>query len=106
VKKQQLRTISKLHFASCLFASDLELLQQSVQLPSARAQTKTLYPSSLFNELANSILGYKLRTDEEQLWLKIFKNLRAVILNSEVTGFYKKKCERDKIAFLSSYFES
>jgi len=38
----------------------------------------------------NSILGYKLRTDAEQLRLKILKKLRTGSLNSEFTGSYKK----------------
>jgi len=33
----------------------------------------------------NSILGYKLRTDFEQLGLKILKKLRTASLNSEFT---------------------
>jgi len=43
----------------------------------------------LFNKLA-CIFGYKLRTDQEQLRLKILKKLRIASLNSEFTGSYKK----------------
>jgi len=39
----------------------------------------------------NSIFGYKLRPDYEQLRLKILKMLRTVSLNSEFTGSYIKK---------------
>jgi len=38
----------------------------------------------------NSIFGYKLRTDQEQLRLKVLKKLRTASLNSEFTGSYKK----------------
>jgi len=38
----------------------------------------------------NSIFGYKLRTDQKQLRLKILKKLRTASLNSEFTGSYKK----------------
>jgi len=37
--------------------------------------------------------GHKLRTDKEQLRLEILKKLRTASLNSEFTGFYKKKCK-------------
>jgi len=36
-------------------------------------------------------LGYKLRTDSEQLRLKILERLRTASLNSEFTGSYKKR---------------
>jgi len=35
-------------------------------------------------------LGYKLRTEKEQLRLKIIEKLRTANLNSEFTGPYKK----------------
>jgi len=38
----------------------------------------------------NSIFGSKLRTDLEQLRLKILKKLKTASLNSEFTGSYKK----------------
>jgi len=39
----------------------------------------------------NSIFGYKLRTDSEQLRLKIHEKLRIISLNSEFTVSYKNK---------------
>jgi len=45
---------------------------------------------SLFNKLAEQYFGYKLRTDKEQLSLKILKKLRTASLNSECTDSYKK----------------
>jgi len=38
----------------------------------------------------NSIFAHKVRTDEEQLRLKILKKLRTASLNSEFTDSYKK----------------
>jgi len=39
----------------------------------------------------NSIFGYKLRKDYEQLRLKMLKKLRTASLNSEFTSSYIKK---------------
>jgi len=53
--------------------------------------------NSWFNSWHSSIFGYKLRTDLEQLKLKILKKLRTASLNSEFTGSYIKKSVAFKI---------
>jgi len=57
-------------------------------VPAAQEQTKTSY--RLLTSWHNRIFGYKLRTDSEQLRLKILKKLRIASLNSEFTDSYKK----------------
>jgi len=56
------------------------LIHVKLQLPVARAQTKTSY--FYFTSWYNNIFGYKLRTDKEKLRLKILKKLRAASLKS------------------------
>jgi len=64
------------------------MLNVRLQLPAARAQTKT----SRFIERAGIIvfLVDKLRTNYEQLRWKILKKLRTTSLNSEFSGSSKK----------------
>jgi len=72
-----------LHFDSRLFTYNCYSSHAA-----ARAQTK-LHIAYLTSWL-ESIFGYKLRIDYEQLRLKILKQLRTARLNSEFTGSYKK----------------
>jgi len=77
--------IIKVHVASHLF-----MYTAGLQMRENREQTKTLH--SFLTSWHNSILGYKLRSDQEQLRLKIFKKLITSSLNSEFTDSYEKKC--------------
>jgi len=70
------------HFTSCFSTYNC-----SSQL---REKSKNFIKIAYLTNWNDSIFGYKLRTDLEQLWLKILKKLRTASLNSEFTGSYKK----------------
>jgi len=61
-----------------------------VQLQFLAAQAKQKLHITYLTSCHNSIFGYKLRTDLEQLRLNILKKLRTASLNSAFTGSYKK----------------
>jgi len=70
------------------FASRFSTYNCSFQL---RENKQKLHIACLTSWHNNSNFGYKLRTDKEQLRLKILKKLRTASLKSEFTGSYKKK---------------
>jgi len=75
------RTISKVHFASRF---------SKYNCSSQLRENKQKLHISYLTSWNNSIFGYKLRTDQEQLRLKIFKKFKNSEPNSKFTGSYKK----------------
>jgi len=81
--------LENLHFASCL------LKVQAACGSQKRAQITSsclcyAYLTSWHNKNIFGTFNYKLRTNYEQLKLKILKKLRTVSFNSKFIGSYKK----------------
>jgi len=78
-------TANAAQFAKYIF---LRAYSCTTAVPSCVSTNKNFIP--YMTSWHNKILGYKLRTDEEQLKLKILKKLRTASLNSGFTDSYKK----------------
>jgi len=94
--KFPIKVVNKIAVNATQFAKCILLHAYSRTTSTSQAQLHENKQNSItyLSSWHKGIFGYKLRTDYEQLRLKILQKLTGS-LNSEFTGSYKKKCRSE-----------